>query len=92
MSYSDRSFASRMPRRISSSVWESIQTRLRFFPLYPGHLLHQAVNVFSLPPGIGADVYRLHVRPVQQPFTMSNCFFTEGITSYRNLSGRKGRV
>ena len=37
------------------------------FPVYSGHLLHQTVNVFSLPPGVGADVYRLHVRPVQQP-------------------------
>ena len=29
----DRSFASRMPRRISSSVWESIQTLFRAFPV-----------------------------------------------------------
>ena len=33
LSYSDKSFASRMPRKISSSVCESIQTRFRCFPL-----------------------------------------------------------
>ena len=35
-----------------------------FFFFYSGHLLHQAVDIFSLTPGVSADIDRVHVRPV----------------------------
>ena len=31
-----------------------------------GHLLHEAVDVFSLPPGIGTDIDHVHVLPFQK--------------------------
>ena len=36
------------------------------FALDPGHLVHQAVDVLSLPPGVGADVDGVHILTVQQ--------------------------
>ena len=37
------------------------------FIFNPGHLRHQAVNVLTLPPGVGTDIDCIHIFPVQKP-------------------------
>lgn len=54
-----------------------------------GHLCDEAVDIFSLAPGVGTDINGFNILPVEQVTHNGELLFTSGIISYLKFSGKK---
>ena len=82
-----------MPLRISSSVWESIHTRLRFLSGLTPAILSVSLYIYS--PSRPESV-QMYMHPtssrLRSCLTVSNCPFTLSMISYLKTFGINGSV